>query len=457
MKFRLNSLQSQIAILHLAAIAFVAALVPLVNYIVLTQDAEQFEDRSLRSHAQTIADYLSYGVSGWRLTLPQDLKTLYAHGLEGLSYSVLDKQHHPLFSSSPEARTAPVDTHIRRYTSSNGDTLYAVVIEHRDGANAVWVKVVQNIAHPDVIFDDIDASFLSRIGWLTVTILALLLVVDVLIIRRAMRPILRSSRIASDIAPSRSDLRLPEDGVPSELLPLISAMNMALARLEQGIHAQREFTADAAHELRTPLAVLQARIEMFPDQKAVAAIKADMTAMSHVVDQLLELAEVEGAPSPLIRRADIHAVACDVISMLADRAIRKGKALVLLGGDKPIWVKGDPSLIFRAVRNLVDNAIKYAAPDTEIELRVTPDAEMTVRDRGPGIPPGDREQIFQRFWRASRNPVSGSGLGLAIVNQIVQMHQGTIKVTNPPSGGALFTLRFIPETAADRANIPDNC
>ena len=367
MRIRLNSLQSRIAILHLAAIAFVAVLVPLANYVVLTQDAEQFEARSLRSHAQTIAGYLGYDDARWRLALPQDLKALYAHGLDGLSYAVLDERKHPLFSSSPEAQAAPADTRIRQYNSSHGDTLYAITIEHREGPHAVWVKVVQNIAHPDVIFDDIDASFLSRIGWLTVAILALLLAVDVVVIRRAMRPILRSSRIASDIAPSRSDLRPPEEDVPSELLPLISAMNLALARLERGIQAQREFTADAAHELRTPLAVLRARIELFPDQKAVAAIKADMTAMAHVVDQLMELAEVEGAQNPLNQRADLHAVAYEVVSMLADLAIKQGKALVLLGEDKPVWMKGDPSLIFRAVRNLVDNAIKYTAPSTEIE------------------------------------------------------------------------------------------
>jgi signal transduction histidine kinase len=444
MRIRLNSLQSRIAILHLAAIAFVAVLVPLANYVVLTQDAEQFEARSLRSHAQTIAGYLNYGANGWRLALPQDLQALYAHGLDGLSYAVLDQQRRPLFFSSPEAQMAPADAGIKKYGSSQGDNLYAITIEHKEGSHAVWVKVVQNIAHPDVIFDDIDASFLSRIGWLTVAILALLLAVDVWIIRRAMRPVLRSSRIASDIAPSRSDLRLPEDGVPSEMLPLIRAMNLALARLERGIQAQREFTADAAHELRTPLAVLRARIELFPDQKAVAAIRADMTAMSHVVDQLMELAEAESALNPLDQRADLRAVSCEVVTMLADLAIKQGKALVLLGENKPVWVRGDHSLIFRAVRNLVDNAIKYTAPNTEIEISVLADSKITVRDHGLGISQDDREQIFKRFWRASRNPTPGSGLGLAIVSQIVVMHQGRINVASPPSGGALFTLQFMP-------------
>src|SRR5271154_4394660 len=109
MRIRLNSLQSRIAVLHLATIAFVAVLVPFANYVVLTQDAEQFEARSLRSHAQTIAGYLIYSAGGWRLALPQDLQTLYAHGLDGLSYAVLDQQHRPLFSSSPEAQMAPAD------------------------------------------------------------------------------------------------------------------------------------------------------------------------------------------------------------------------------------------------------------------------------------------------------------------------------------------------------------
>jgi len=447
MRRRLASLQSRIAVLHIAAVAVVAILVPVANYVVLNQYADQFEARTLRGHAQIIASYLSHEPEGWHLSLPEDLRTLYAHGYDGLSYAILDEHQSVLFASSPDARFARASARITRSTSAKGDALYALSVLHQAAGHAAWIKVTQNVAHPDVIFDDIVSSFLSHIGWLTVAILSFLLAVDILVIRQALRPVLQSSRIASEIDPARSDWRLPEAGVPSELLPLIKAMNQALERLERGIQVQREFTADAAHELRTPLAVLRARMEMFPDQKAVSDIKTDVAAMSHVVDQLMELAEVEGIAIGPDSLADINAVTQEVVGMLAEFAIRRGKAIVLVTEDNPVWVKGDAALIFRAVRNLVDNAIKFTAAGSDVEIRVVSDGSIFVRDHGPGIPPSDSKVMFQRFWRGSRSPVSGSGLGLAIVSHIVQLHNAAIHVENNPDGGALFVLRFNSPTA----------
>jgi signal transduction histidine kinase len=443
-KFRLTSLQSRIALFHLLAILIAAILVPLANYLVIYQSANQFEVRSLRDHAATIAQYLSRTPDGWRLDMPEDLKTLYAHGLDGLSYTVADAENHPLFSSNPEGGAARVpisSEQLQRY-SENGVEFYSLALKRGEGDDAIWIKVAQNIQHPDVIFDDIVSSYLGHIGWFTVTILALLLGIDIVVIRNALKPVRRASDIASAVDPARTNLRLPDHDMPQELLPLITSMNQALDRLEQGIQVQREFTADAAHELRTPLAVLRARVETMADREGLDALKADILKMTHVVNQLMEMAEVEGNSGPPTTTVDLHAVSAEVAAMMAEIAIRQDRSIALTGTTGPVWVRGDGAMIFRAVRNLAENAIKHTAPGTVVELKVDDDGSVAVMDRGPGVPERDRTMIFRRFWRADRNPTQGAGLGLAIVAKIAEIHAGIVTVASRPGGGAVFTLQF---------------
>lgn len=441
---RLTSLQSRIAFFHLLAILIAAMLVPLANYLVINQSADQFEVRTLHDHAATIAQYLTQTPEGWRLDLPEDLKTLYAHGLDGLSYTVADANNHPLFSSNPEGGAAlvPISSEQLQRYSGNGAEFYSLALKRGDGDSAIWIKVAQNISHPDVIFDDIVSSYLGHIGWFTVAILALLLAIDILVIRNALTPVLRASQIASAIDPAKTNLRLPDHDVPQELRPLIISMNQALDRLEQGIRAQREFTADAAHELRTPLAVLRTRVETMPDREGLDALKADILVMTHVVNQLMEMAEVEGNSTPPTSTVDLRAICAEVAAMMAEIAIRQGRSIALTGAAGPVLIRGDGAMIFRAVRNLVENAIKHTPPGTVVELEVGDDGHVAVMDRGPGVPEKDRALIFHRFWRADRNPTQGTGLGLAIVAKIAEIHAGTVTVDSRPGGGAVFTLRF---------------
>ena len=447
--FRLTSLQSRIAFFHLLAILIAAMLVPLANYLVINQSADQFEVRSLRDHAATIAQYLTRSPDGWRLNMPDDLQTLYAHGLDGLSYTVADAANRPLFSSNSQSGAAlvPITSQLLQRYSQNGADFYGLALKRGDGDDTIWIKVAQNIQHPDVIFDDIVSSYLGHIGWFTVTILALLLAIDIVVIRSALKPVLRASEIASAIDPARTNPRLPDHNMPLELLPLITSMNEALDRLEQGIRVQREFTADAAHELRTPLAVLRTRIETMPDREGLDGLKADILVMSHVVNQLMEMAEVEGNATPPTAAVDLRAVSAEVAAMMAEIAIRRDRSIALTGADTPVWVRGDGAMIFRAVRNLVENAIKHTAPGTVVELNVRGDGSVAVMDRGPGVPEQDRALIFRRFWRADRNPTldasfQGAGLGLAIVAKIAEIHAATVTVASRSGGGAVFTLKF---------------
>lgn len=436
MKGRLNSLQRRVILLHLLVILIAATAVPLTNYLVINRSTDLFEARTLRDHAAAIASHLQRGPDGgWRLDLPPDMQTLYSHGLDGLSYQVLDGNQLIFGSLQGDAAGVPLMQGSLARISRHGAVVYGVAVLQA----GVWIRVAQNVQHPDVIFDDIVSDYLGRIGWFTIAILAVLLAFDIVIIRNAMKPVLRASGIAQAIDPGRPDLRLPTANMPREVLPLITAVNEALGRLEKGITLQREFTADAAHELRTPLAVLRARVDTFADQKLVGELRADLDVMGAVVTQLLDIAELEKASFDPASRVDLHAICTDVVAMMAGLAIRQDRELALIG-DGPAWVRGNAGMIFRAVRNMVENAIRHTAPGTTVEVEVS-HTIVRVLDHGPGVPTEHRSDIFRRFWRTGRH-LEGTGLGLAIVARIAEIHGAAIGVSDRPGGGAIFSLSF---------------
>jgi signal transduction histidine kinase len=281
-------------------------------------------------------------------------------------------------------------------------------------------------------------------------ILLLLLVIDIAIFRRALWPLKQASETAQHISPARTDIRLPLEDIPSEVRPLVSAINKALDRLDEGFRLQREFTADAAHELRTPLSILRARVETLDDPGVAKALRTDIEAMSRVVGQLLDIAELEAFAIDPEETADLQAAAAEVAGFIAPLALEQGREIALLGESAPVLIKGNAEMIKRAIRNLAENAIRHAPRGTVVEFVVEDNGTVTVQDRGPGISEAERALIFQRFWRRDRNSQGGSGLGLSIVQRIAELHGATIEVDNRVMGGAQFSLHFI--TVAPHAN-----
>jgi signal transduction histidine kinase len=276
--------------------------------------------------------------------------------------------------------------------------------------------------------------------------LLILLVADIAIFRRALLPLRRASKIAQQIGPARTDVRLPVDGIPNEVQPLVSAVNQALDRLDQGFRTQREFTADAAHELRTPLSILRTRLDTLEQPRIAQALHQDIEAMSRIVGQLLDIAELDAFTINPFEVADARAVCAEVAEFIAPLALKEGREIALLGADHPVWVKGNAEMLKRAIRNLAENAIKYAPPRTIVEFIVEENGAVRVRDQGPGISKEERDLIFRRFWRRDRNQPGSAGLGLSIVQRIVELHGGTIVVEDSSFGGTEFSIHL---SAAD--------
>lgn len=317
------------------------------------------------------------------------------------------------------------------------------------GGKPVYVQVFEDIDQRGVLMDELVEQFFVDVGWLVIPFLALLFITNLVTIWTQLRPLTRLSRLAAEIGPGTLGQRLPEEGQPQETLPLIRSVNRAFERLEQAFQIQRQFTADAAHELRTPLAVLGAHIDTLADKQSAAALRQEIAGMSRLVGQLLRIAELDAidhAPDDLV---DLHALAIEVASSLAPLALKERKSIALSGNSGPAWVRGDGEALHQALRNLVENALSHTPKGTTVEINLTADGRLEVSDAGPGVPAELRDKVFQRFFRADRR-TEGAGLGLAIVAKVAETHGGNVHIEDAPGGGARFVLE-LPPTAAPPA------
>ena len=434
---RFKSLTWRLVFLHIVAVAVVAIFLPLVLFWLLTSEVNHLHRDAMRDQAGVLGERLAVKPDGsLTLNLPDSLKDLYSEAYGRYQYEILDQSGRVLFSSHKNGEP------IVRPDGSPPGAIAGASVSKDVGEQTVRIQVAEDLAHRDVIIDDIIANFFRRVGWITIPVLLILLATDIIIFRRAIAPLVRASEEAKSIGPARTDVRLPTHKIPSEILPLVTAVNQALDRLEDGFRVQRQFTADAAHQLRTPLAILQTRVETLGDRAGAQELQADIESMSRIVRQLLEIAELDTLVLDPSETADLRAVCAEVVGSIAPYALAGSKDIALRGTNDPVCIRGNAEMLQRAIFNLAENAIKYTAKETSVDVEVNDDGSVRIRDCGPGIPAGEHGLIFQRFWRGDRRRTDGAGLGLSIVREVVEDHSATVAVENLPSGGAQFTLRF---------------
>jgi two-component system sensor histidine kinase QseC len=276
-----------------------------------------------------------------------------------------------------------------------------------------------------------------------VTIVAAMLVFSAAIfvtMNRMLRRVRGISAAAARIDPANLKSRLATEEVPRELTPLIDSFNGALERLEAGFRIQQEFLAAAAHELKTPLALVRGEIELRGATNK-ARILSDLDHMNRQVHQLLHLAEVSDAGSLALSMIDPCVVVQDVADFIERLARARHVAVLVRCPDQPLRIRADSSALFILVRNLVENAVHHA-PDRSTVLLEVDALGIAVRDEGPGIPAADLPLLFQRFWRGGHRRDDGAGLGLSICNEIARGHGWRLTAANRTPSGAEFRVRF---------------
>jgi len=293
--------------------------------------------------------------------------------------------------------------------------------------------------------------------WPLVAALPLLVLAVWWAVRRGLRPMRQLGRSLVERRPEALD-RVRIDDAPAEMAPMIDALNALFGRIEALLDTERRFTADAAHELRTPIAAIRAHAQ-------VALHEADGAARRHalqstldgcdratrLVEQLLTLSRLEVDAMPKEERVDLGAVTRRVLADLAPRPLARRQTLALVEAG-PCMVRGDETLLAVLVRNLVDNAIRYSPPSARIEVRVDGDpsgVRWCVEDSGPGLSQADLQRLGERFFRALGTVESGSGLGLSIVRRIAKVHRMTLTIERSASLGGLAVHVHAPPPAGD--------
>ena len=273
-----------------------------------------------------------------------------------------------------------------------------------------------------------------------------------IVVGRGMAPLTAIAR--SLVARNAASLSpLPDRNLPAEVRPLVSALNDLFTRLERALKLQREFLGDAAHALRTPLTAVQLQLQLLERAKddaeraeALARLQKGVERSVHLVQQLLSVARLE--PQALERRFApvrieplLQEIVAEHAALAQDRGVDLG-----VNRSEPLVVQGDEASLRELVGNLVDNAIRYTPPGGTVNVNVRADpqcAAIEVEDTGPGIPPAERERVFDRFYRRPQAGEPGSGLGLSIVRRIAELHGASVSLEDGAHGrGLKATVRL---------------
>ncbi|MEN9418127.1 MAG: hypothetical protein RI988_1747 [Pseudomonadota bacterium] len=332
-------------------------------------------------------------------------------------------------------------------TRLGGDAVRVVQVPLAAQAGA-WLRVAETLNEREAMAREILAAVVLP----QVLLVALAAGIVRIGVNRGLRPLHRlqdalGARSHKDLSP------LDDAGVPGELRPLLAAINALLARLEQVLTLQARFIADAAHQLKTPVAALKVHVELAArtaDAAEREALLARVTVgterLSRLVSQLLSLARNEPEAVRMIdfKPVDLHALVLDTAANWVPQALKRGIDLGLEGCEQPVLVHGDMSRLRELLDNLLDNAVRYSQPGGRVTVHVSDDPAPTVAisDDGPRIPPQEQQRIFERFHRLLGSG-EGSGLGLAIAQEIARLHEARIVLQDDSDGvGNRFSVVF---------------
>ncbi len=326
---------------------------------------------------------------------------------------------------------------------------YGLSVRAPFAGQPVWVQVA---FHPgNIVFDSVLEEFVQDIAWIWIPFVVILLIVNLLVARIGLAPLRMAANQAAAIGPGAVSMRLTEGGLPRDVHALVTAVNRGLDRLETAFDAQKRFIADAAHELRTPVAVLKAHVGILSKFEGHTELVDEISGLERLVNQLLDIARLDVLQVGADHVADLTGVATEVASHLGPAAINAGRSIEVLAPDEPVCIRGASDYLFRALRNLVENALRHTPVGTTVSIVVANPPSISVIDQGPGVHPDQKHAVFGRFWQGGRDHTTGgAGLGLDIAARTVVAHGGFISVDDAPNGGAIFTMQFESLLAAGR-------
>lgn len=440
-----NSISGQLLRALLIPLCTIFIFSTVVAYNLAAGFANDAHDHELLNAAHAVAARLTEDGDGLVAELPKTVQAVLRHDdQDKFFYQVLDTNNQRVAGDAIlPMPTTSTDTDIPRfrYAKVNGSDVriarIRVPLHHPDG-QIVVVQAARTL--------NARSALIHRIFLSIVIPQLVLLVLSVAAVWFGVRRGLTPLRQLSMHIQKRSQVDLTPihlESTPREMVPIIQAINVMLGRIDLYVAAQQRFVANAAHQLRTPVAGLKAYIEYGRRAQRTdvghifAQLDAGTDRISELVAGLLVLARTGAGQVEDHEPVDLNDVSSEVTSHLIRQAANKQIELSFEPSSTKTIVKGDKTELREMISNLVDNAIRYTQDGGRVcvSLAAGPPTVLTVKDNGPGIAPAERERVFERFYRVLGTKVNGSGLGLAIVSEIAQLHNASVEIADPEEGG----------------------
>lgn len=462
----IHSIRKFLLINLLLSITITTTLTVVGNYILDQKDIQHHLDSLLSQSGLSFQALIGYDINTRDLikmqnqlnTVPKLAKQHYENIENPFDYSYEDKFQFQIWDKEGNLLIHSANSPIEPL--SNGKEGFSIIKIHKQPWRVfTTVNPISGLVIVVAERYDIRAELGHRIArddiYIMLLVYPLLGLMIWIIVGKGLNPL---KRVADEVAFRAPTYLEPVDltAVPDEIKPLVDELNKLFLRLQLAFDREKRFSADAAHELRTPLAVLkthaQVAIRATDDENRKQSLDKLITGVdrcTHVVQQLLTLARLvpeEGYSLEDTKLVNLHTVAIEEMTQVAPTALEKNIEISLECQDENISVIGNPTALGILLRNLIDNAIRYTPENSEVNVVIYETEQniiLQVIDNGPGIPKELRSRVFERFYRVLGTKQQGSGLGLAIVQQIAQLHHAQLKLDKPKDGtGLIVQLEF---------------
>jgi signal transduction histidine kinase len=445
--FRTPSLALRLTLVFSLAIAILAGLYLSVQAVLAQRFGNFITHQSLMGQTYDIAEAILVDDKG-QVTVRlegQDAESFDAF-FANLKYRVMTTDGSVIASSDGDLSSLlpgiPADQQDGHYlrTEVNRTPFHVAAVRHRIQGRDYWVQVGRSDRFAKLAQEAIVPAVTEAVGIMAALAAAVLAVLSYWGVRSVLQPIRLASQAARNVGQANLSARIPVEPLPTEIRPLVIAFNEALARLEMAFDAQQQFFANAAHELKTPIAVLRGQLEGQAERVAPETLN-DIDALGRTVNQLLHVAEVSGGRPLKLQPVLLEDVARQVSRFLLWRAQRAEVSLQIMLESPDIRVMADTGELFVMLKNLIENAVEHSPTGGTVRIGLT-HRGICVEDQGKGVPEHQRSHVFERFWRAPDNTKPGSGLGLAICMEVAHAHGWRLTCKPSALGGALFQLDF---------------
>ncbi|MFZ1318438.1 MAG: ATP-binding protein [Candidatus Nitrotoga sp.] len=434
--WRRASLKQRLLVLALTAITLVWLGAAAFTYHNAREEFDEVLDAHLAQAAALLVVQSSHDLD--------ELETEHAPLLHKyarrVAFQVWDKGHQ-LRLHSANAPQQPLANEERGFSDHTIDGHHWRVFSTWNESAEYLIQVAERADVRDELARGIAGNMLKPL-FISLPLLALLLWIAV---ARGLRPLDKLTREVEQRAPDNL-AALDASSAPREVVPLIERLNRLFTRIEASMQKERRFTADAAHELRTPVAAIKAQAQVAraacgeaERNHALDNAILGCDRAAHLIAQLLTLARIDTLGNDVTEACQLRVIAAEVIAAIAPAALSQHVRLELTEGAE-VEVRCNPVLLRILLRNLIDNAVRHTQPETSVWVSITHQqglACLSVNDNGPGIPEAELARVSERFYRPIGTSASGSGLGLSIVNRIAEIHGASLRIAPQISGAGL--------------------